>query len=117
MGVSLLAGGAAKEIVISTMGVLYQSGADSEVSENLVHKLREQKYDSGPRSGDAVMNPLVAFSFMLFVLIYFPCIAVFAAIKKEAGAWKWPLFTAVYTTSLAWIVSFIVYQGGLLLGY
>jgi len=116
MGVSLVAGSVAKEIVISTMGVLYQTEPDAEES-NLVEKIREQKYLSGPRKGQHAFTPLVALSFMLFILIYFPCIAVVAAIKNESGNWKWSLFLVVYTTVLAWIVSFIVYQGGTLLGY
>ena len=116
MGVSLVAGSVAKEIVISTMGVLYQTEPDAEES-NLVEKIREQKYLSGPRKGQHTFTPLVALSFMLFILIYFPCIAVVAAIKNESGNWKWSLFLVVYTTVLAWIVSFIVYQGGTLLGY
>ncbi len=117
MGVSLLAGMAAKEIVISTMGVLYQTGPEAEPSESLITKLQDDTYRSGTKSGQKVMRPLVALSFLVFVLIYFPCVAVFAAIKKESGAWKWPLFTSFYTTSLAWIAAFVVYQIGLLLGY
>jgi ferrous iron transport protein B len=58
---------------------------------------------------------LVAISFLLFVLIYFPCIATIAAIKNESGSWKWALFVIAYTTVLAWIVSFAVYQIGRLL--
>jgi len=116
MGVRLVAGSAAKEIVISTMGVLYQTEPDAKGS-NLVDKIREQKYLCGPRKGQHVFTPLVALSFMLFILIYFPCIAVVAAIKNESGNWKWSLFLVVYTTALAWIVSFIVYQMGTLLGY
>jgi len=116
MGVSLVAGSAAKEIVISTMGVLYQTEPDAKGS-NLVDKIREHKYLSGPRKGQHVFTPLVALSFMLFILIYFPCIAVVAAIKNESGNWKWSLFLVVYTTVLAWVVSFIVYQLGTLLGY
>lgn len=117
MGVSLMAGMAAKEIVISTMGVLYQTGPEAEPSESLITKLQDDTYRSGTKSGQKVMRPLVALSFLVFVLIYFPCVAVFAAIKKESGAWKWPLFTSFYTTSLAWIAAFAVYQIGLLLGY
>jgi ferrous iron transport protein B len=117
MGVSLLAGSAAKEIIISTMGVIYQSGPYDEPSESLAQKLREQTYDSGPKAGQAVISPLVALSFMVFILIYFPCVAVFAAIRKESGQWRWPLFTSVYTTLLAWIAAFAVYQIGSLLGY
>ena len=118
MGVSLLAGSAAKEIVISTMGVLYQvkPGTGTDSNQNLISKLKQQKYNSGPRKGQPVFTPLVAFSFMLFILIYFPCVAVLAAIKNESGKWKWSAFLAFYTTALAWFVAFIVYQGGTLLG-
>ncbi len=117
MGVSLLAGSAAKEIVISTMGVLYQTGPDDEVTEGLVTKLREQKHETGARAGEPVMRPLTALSFVIFILIYFPCIAVFAAIKKESGQWKWAAFTAIYTTLIAYLSSLAIYQIGSLLGY
>ncbi len=113
MGVSLLAGAAAKEIVISTMGVLYQTGPEDEVTESLVVKLRGQRGDGS----DAAMTPLAALSFVIFILIYFPCIAVFAAIKKESGKWRWATFTAIYTTALAYVLSLAVYQIGTLLGY
>ena len=86
LDISLLAGVGAKEIVASTMGVLY--------------------------GGDYNFTPLVAFSFLLFVLIYFPCIATIVAIKHESGSWRWALFAAVYTTVLAWVVSAVVYQVG-----
>ena len=117
MGVSLIAGSAAKEIVISTMGVLYQTDPGSEDNMNLINKIKKQTYLHGPKVGQVVFTPLVAMSFMLFILIYFPCIAVVAAIKNESGKWKWSLFLVVYTTVLAWVVSFLVYQGGTLLGY
>lgn len=117
MGVSLLAGSAAKEIVISTMGVLYQADPDSDSGSGLIQKLQESRYESGPNAGKKVMRPLVALSFIVFVLIYFPCIAVFAAIRKESGRWRWPLFTSVYTTLLAWLSSFAVFQIGSLLGF
>lgn len=99
MGVSILAGMGAKEIVVSTMGILYQADAQAdEVSGALIEKLQQQNY-----------TPIVACGFMLFILLYFPCIAVIAAIKKEAG-WSWALFSMVYTTCLAWIVAFLVHQ-------
>ncbi|MCB2206657.1 MAG: ferrous iron transport protein B [Bacteroidetes bacterium] len=116
MGVSLIAGSAAKEIVISTMGVLYQSDPGLNENINLIDKIKEQKYTEGQRAGQPVFTPLVAMSFMLFILIYFPCIAVVAAIKNESGKWKWSVFLTVYTTLLAWVVSFLTYQGGTLLG-
>jgi ferrous iron transport protein B len=117
MGVSLIAGSAAKEIVISTMGVLYQTDPGANENLSLISKLQEATYLNGPKKGEAVYSPLVAMSFMLFILIYFPCIAVIAAIKHESGKWKWSAFLAFYTTALAWIVAFITYQGGTLLGF
>jgi ferrous iron transport protein B len=117
MGVSLVAGSAAKEIVISTMGVLYQTDPSANESQNLVKRLKDQKYTEGKRKGKNVFTPLVAISFMIFILIYFPCVAVIAAIKNESGHWKWSLFLAVYTTVLAWMSSFLIFQIGSLLGY
>jgi len=114
MSVSLISGIAAKEIVVSTMGVLYQrneSGSEG-TTISLEEKLQEQTYRQGPREGEKIFTPLVAFSYMLFILIYFPCIAVIAAIKKESGSWKWAAFTLVYTTALAWLTSFLVYNIG-----
>jgi len=106
MGVSLLTGAAAKEIVVSSMGVLYtgESGAD-ESSATLKTKLQTATDENGQK----VFNPTVAYSFMLFVLLYFPCIAALTAIKREAGT-KWMLFEIVYTTVVAWLISFIFYQ-------
>ncbi len=116
IGVSILTGIAAKEIVVSSMGVLYQSDLEAdESSVNLQTKLREQTFTSGSKAGQKVFTPLVAYSFMLFVLIYFPCIVAMSAIRREAGL-KWAIFTAIYTTVLAWLVAFAVYQiGGLFL--
>jgi ferrous iron transport protein B len=112
IGVSLITGMAAKEIVVSSMGVLYQ--ADSETIENtdtLKSKIQEQTFTTGDRAGQKVFTPLVAYSFMIFILLYFPCIAVIAAIKREAG-WKWALFMASYMTVIAWFAAFAIYQIG-----
>ena len=112
MGVSLLTGLAAKEIVISTMAVLYQADGDpNEDTETLKHKIIEQQHNTGTLKGQRVFTPLVSIGFMLFILIYFPCVAVIAAIRKEAN-WGWAIFTMVYTTALAWLVAFLVYQVG-----
>lgn len=112
IGVSIITGLAAKEIVVSTMGVLYHADFDTDNSaETIIQQLQEQEYTSGEKIGQKVFSPLVAYSMMLFILIYFPCVAVIAAIRKE-GNWKWALFTMVYTTSLAWLISFAVYQIG-----
>ncbi len=118
MTISLVSGLAAKEIVVSTLGVLYQ--ADENVpagSSSLTEKLQTQVYKEGKREGQKVFTPLVALSFMIFVLLYFPCIGVLAAIIKESGDWKWGAFTVFYTTAVAWIASFLVYQTGSLLGF
>lgn len=114
MGISLVTGAAAKEIVIGTLGVLYQTD-DPENHQSLIEKLRSQVYTSGPRAGQPVFTPVVAFAFLIFVLIYFPCVAVVAAVKKETGGWQWAAFLAVYTTVLAYVMALVVYQVGNLL--
>ena len=114
MGVSIITGLAAKEIVVSTMGILYQ--ADMKADENsttLKEKLISQTHNNGELKGQKVFSPLASYCFMLFVLIYFPCVAVIAAIKKESS-WGWAVFTMVYTTTIAWVVAFVTYQIGIL---
>lgn len=107
MGVSIVTGLAAKEIVVSSMGILYHVPDAEEDIQSLAENLSRQVNEQGEK----VFTPLVAYAFMLFILIYFPCMAVIAAIRKEAG-WKWALFTIFYTTGLAWVVTFCVYQIG-----
>ena len=111
MGVALLTGIAAKEVVISTMGILYQDD-NPESETSLSEKLKAEVHASGPKKGSPVYTPIAALAFLLFVLIYVPCIAVLAAIRKEAGGWKWAALMAGYTTFLAWFVSFVVFQVG-----
>lgn len=112
LDVSLVAGIGAKEIVASTMGVLYaddETVADDTADNSGKYGVLRQKMEADG------MTPLIAFSYLLFVLIYFPCIATIAAIKGETGSWKWAAFAAGYTTLLAWIVSACVYQTGMLI--
>ncbi len=118
MSISLLAGVAAKEVVVSTMGVLYLSDAEAdEESQALISKIRNIEYKDGDKKGEKVYNGISAFSYLMFILLYFPCVAVVAAVRKESGKWRWALFMVTYTTTLAWLVSFAVYQiGTLLLG-
>ncbi|MBQ5605720.1 MAG: ferrous iron transport protein B [Prevotella sp.] len=105
LDVALITGVGAKEIVASTMGVLY--AGDDSIAED------ETRYDSLYEKMSANgITPLIAFCYLLFVLIYFPCIATIAAIKGETGSWKWALFAAGYTTLLAWVISALVYQIG-----
>lgn len=109
LDVSLIAGVGAKEIVASTIGVLYTDddsfGDDDSFSEDnqKYTRLRQQMSADG-------ITPLAAFCYLLFVLLYFPCMATVVAIKNETGSWKWGLISAVYTTAVAWIVSAAVYQ-------
>lgn len=126
LDVGLIAGVGAKEIVASTMGVLY-SNDDSFADDNSYNdaggkyeKLHEQitadlaqMHDMSQEQVEPIAT-LTAYSFLLFVLLYFPCIATIAAIKGETGSWKWALFTAFYTTALAWLVSAAFYQVGML---
>ena len=107
IGISLVSGVTAKEVVISTMGTIYSIGDGNENSQGLTKSLRSDEH----------MNPLVAYALMVFVLIYSPCLAALAVMRRETGSWKWPIVSMVYLTTLAWIVTFIVYQGGRLLGF
>lgn len=115
MGVSLLSGVAAKEIVVSTLGVLYQADEGS-TNNTLAEKLRAETHKTGELKGQKTFTPLKAIAFLIFILIYFPCVAVISAISHESGSWKWALFTIVFTTSLAWIVAFSIYQVGMIIG-
>jgi ferrous iron transport protein B len=111
MSVAILTGVAAKEVVVGTLGVLYLADPDDPKSDaSLSSKLQAQAFSEGPHAGKPVFNSIVAMSFMLFILIYFPCVGVLAAIKKESGSWKWPTFVVLYTSTLAWLVSFSFYQ-------
>jgi ferrous iron transport protein B len=113
MSISLLAGVAAKEVVVSTLGVLYEGEPGPlNVSEPLEQKLQAATYKEGPNKGKKVFSQVTAFAFLMFILLYFPCVAVIAAIKKESGQWKWALFTMAYTTLVAWVIAFLVNQVG-----
>jgi ferrous iron transport protein B len=114
MGVSLIAGIPAKEVVIGTMAVLYGAENDQHKNESLQTSLQNQLYPAGPKAGEHVFNQAVALAFLVFVLLYFPCIAVIASIKRESGSWKYALFTVVYTTTAAWIGAYLTYHLALL---
>jgi ferrous iron transport protein B len=110
MSIALLAGLPAKEIIVSTMGVLYQVDDGDNQHAGLSEKLVEERYVSGPKIGTKVITTPVAFAFLAFVLIYFPCLGVIATIRNESGKVKWALFAVVYTTAVAWIVSFAIFN-------
>lgn len=118
LGVSIISGIPAKEIIISSLAVLYQTEEGNEETTHLLsHKLKEQTYLDGPNKGKPYFSPLLAFVFILFVSIYFPCIGSITAIMKESGSVMWGVFSMVYTFSMAWGLSFIIYRIGLMLGY
>ncbi len=108
IGVSLISGMPAKEIIVSTMGVLFKDSHGETVE--MQDKIRSQVYQTGPKAGAPLFNGITAFSFLLFVLIYFPCVATLSAVRKETGSWKWPAFMLFYTSILAYSVSFLFYQ-------
>ncbi len=110
MSIAIISGTTAKEIVVSTLGVLYP-GNSADENEPLSDRLSAVN----AQTGEPPITPLQALSFMVFVLLYFPCIATITAIVKESGSWKYGAFSVVYNTGVAWIMSFIVYQIGSLL--
>jgi len=112
MSVALLTGISAKEVVVGTLGVLYHTNDTGGGSQTMAHKLQNQYYTTGPKAGKPIFTPLVALSFMLFILIYFPCIGVVSAISRESGHWKWAVFVVVYTTVLAYLGSLALFQIG-----
>ncbi len=105
--VALISGLAAKEIIVSTMGVLYP-GKNNNGEK--IQKLSTRLKHSG-------MTPIAAYSFMVFVLIYTPCLATLAVMKRETNSWKWPLFAVGYSLVLAWIMSFMIFQTGKIIGF
>ena len=112
--VSLLAGVGAKEVVASTMAVVYATSGDEAamLEEDIESEENESRISELVRNN---MTPLSAASMLLFILLYMPCVSTVVAIKNESGKWKWALFTVVYTIGLAWIVSTLFFQIGSLL--
>jgi ferrous iron transport protein B len=103
--VALVTGFVAKEIVVSTFGILYHTGEDvGEESENLRTAIR------------GAMTPLIGYGFMVFVLVYTPCLATVAVIRRETGSWGWTGFSVGYSLALAWILAFAIRHGAVFLG-
>lgn len=123
--VAIIYGFLAKEVVVSTFGTLYGIGGDGGGGEASADEApAETEEETAPEEDPgfiAVMQelftPLSAYAYMVFVLLYIPCLATLAAIRRETNSWKWPTFAAVYTFVVAYVVSFVIYQGGLILGF
>ena len=126
MGVGIIAGVGAKELVVSTLGVMYADDQPVEtlnsspvtstppsVTSSEVEKSVDSEQLAETRLQRALVNsvtPAGALAYMVFILLYFPCIATFIAIKNEGGGWKWAIITAVYTIILAWVAAFITFH-------
>ena len=111
MGVGIVAGVGAKELVVSTLGVMYAddepvvaASGESEIASDASGDTRLQ------RALVRSVTPAGALAYMVFILLYFPCIATFVAIRRESGGWKWAILTAVYTIALAWVAAFITFR-------
>ena len=114
MGVALIASFAAREVLVSTLSVIYNVGEDEEAeSGSLINAVREAKKEDGTPA----WTPLVALSMMVFFVLAMQCMSTVAIVRRETNSWRWPLFMVAYMTVLAYIASFITYQGGRLLGF
>lgn len=113
MGICLISGVAAKETIVGIMSQLYQTEHNpGKDKQNLIENLKSQTYTSGEKKGQNIFNPVVALAFMFFVSIYTPCVGTLVTIQKTLKRRKWTLFVILYTTLLAWLVSFVIYNIG-----
>lgn len=114
IGVALLSGIAAKEVVVSTMALVFQvpdDGLDEDPS-TLRERIQVVTYDAGPRAGQIIFAPHTGLALLVFVALYIPCIAVISGIRKEAGSWKWAILSILYTTAIAYFAALIIFQIG-----
>ncbi len=112
IGIGILGSFAAREVFVSTMGVVHGVGEADESSEDL----RGRMLDATRPDGAALYTPLVGVSLMVFFALAMQCISTLAVLRRESGSWRWPVFAVVWMTALAWVGSFVVFQGGRLLG-
>ncbi|MBC7798777.1 MAG: ferrous iron transport protein B [Pyrinomonadaceae bacterium] len=114
IGIALISSFAAREVFVSSMSILYDVGGDeTEESDSLLQAIRDAKRDDGT----PVWSPLLALSTMVFYLLAFQCMSTFSIVRRETNSWAWTFFMVFYMTGLAYIASFITYQGGKLLGF
>jgi ferrous iron transport protein B len=114
MGVALIASFAVREVLVSTLSIIYNVGAEDDAkSDSLIKAVREAKRPDG----SPAWTPLVALSMMVFFVLACQCMSTIAIVRRETNSWRWPLFMVTYMTVLAYIASFLTYQGGRLLGF
>jgi ferrous iron transport protein B len=113
IGIGLITSFAAREVFVSTMGVVF----NAEAKDNDTAPLRQAMLAAKWPDGRPLFTPLVCFTLMIFYVFAMQCISTIAVVKRETNGWKWPLFQIGYMTSTAWVLSFIVFQVGTALGY
>ncbi|MDB5175131.1 MAG: ferrous iron transporter FeoB, partial [Phycisphaerales bacterium] len=113
MGVGLVSAFAAREVFVSSMGIVYSVGeVERGQTQDLSSAMRADHYTSGPRAGKPVWTPLVAVSLLVWFVLAMQCISTFAVVRRETGGWRWPVFMLVYMNVLAYVVALVVYQIG-----
>jgi ferrous iron transport protein B len=119
IGIALVSSFAAREVFVTAMGTIYNVSEDTAQDEEKLSVAvgEKMKNDIDERTGRPTFTPLVALSLMVFYVLAMQCMSTVAVVRRETNSWKWPLFQIAYMTALAWLASFIVYQGGRLLGY
>ena len=114
IGVALIASFAAREVLVSTLSIIYNVGRDAnEESETLISAIRDERRDDGT----PVWTPLTALTLMVFFVLAMQCMSTLAVVRRETNSWRWPLFMVVYMTGLAYIAALATYQGGKALGF
>ena len=114
IGVALIASFAAREVLVSTLSIIYNTGKDADAqSEGLMQAIRDAKRDDGTK----VWTPLTAVTLMVFFVLAMQCMSTVAVVRRETNSWKWTLFMVVYMTGLAYAAAFLTFQGGRLLGF
>jgi ferrous iron transport protein B len=113
IGIGLIGAFAAREVFVSTMSIVYNVENSEENTEPLLKAMRAEKRDNGR----PVFTPLVCLGLMVFFVLAMQCLSTVAVVRRETNSWRWPLFQLAYMSVLAWVGTFIVYQGGRLLGF
>jgi ferrous iron transport protein B len=118
MGIGILSSFAAREVFVSTMSIVYSQarheGEDEELHNRKLQTILQQQKSAG---GAAIYTPLRAVTLMVFYVLALQCASTVAVVRRETNSWKWPIFQWLYMGALAWILAFVTYQGGRLLGF
>jgi ferrous iron transport protein B len=114
IGVALIASFAAREVLVSTLSIIYNVGKDEDAqSQTLINAIHDAKRDDGAPA----WTPLTALTLMVFFVLAMQCMSTVAVVRRETNSWRWPIFMVVYMTGLAYLAALVTYQGGRLLGY